>query len=248
MRIGQLLDRALRFTPGLFQKFIVLFVIQAICVAISQVPEYQVNVAVRGVGTLIQIVLGLYLMVAMPLLAAKHWRGERASISAIRKDISIILILKTLWLVGRIAIVTGVLAIFFLIPGIIYFVNRILAVYILLMERTSVSDAMKKSKKLMLAEKWYHNGSPWMRVSGLMFLIMVVSAFASVPTIGATVLVTQGADMMLGLLLAAFFIGSFVQLFVQTFGALAYVGFYCDLLARYEATDILSGIETFSSK
>ncbi len=243
MRIGQLLDRALRLTPGVFQKFIILFVIQALCVAVSQMPAYEVNMAIRGVGSLVQMVLSFYLMVAMPLLAARHWKGEKVSLSALRKDISFSLIFRVFGLLLRVGLVTGLLMILLVIPGIIYFVNRILAIYILIIEKTSISDSLKKSKKLMLGEKWYRSGSPWMRVTGLLLLIMVVSIFASVPTIGATLLIAQGTDVIPLLLLGALFLGSFIQLFVQTFGSLAYVGFYNDLLARYEATDILSGID-----
>jgi hypothetical protein len=133
-----------------------------------------------------------------------------------------------------------------IIPGVHYSVTRLLAIPIYVIEEGSTRDALWRSRFLMTRGKWYSPASPMMRVSVVMFIILVVVSSLSIGE-GARDYFGWGAGVTgVGSLI----IGTALSLFTQiltSVSTVVYVTFYFELRARYEGLDLLVDLEALES-
>ena len=183
MRIGQIMDRSLRLSKELLPKLIVLYVIMAAMqTAVQILPDMQLgdpftaSILVVGVSIL-QIIFGFALFLCVTFITAEHWLGNQLSVMDAFRRISFGLILRFIWLSIRIGFCMMFFLMLLIVPGIVYFVNRFLSYYVLLLEDTSTGDALRRSKTIMRhnpGKAWYSPSSPAMRLSGLMLILMLL--------------------------------------------------------------------------
>ncbi len=246
MSIGKIMDRALRLTPVVFgQLFFFYALYSAVTVAMSlpfitNNPGATIGVLVLG------FIFGVMAYFALMYVSAAYWLGGTMTTSQAISKISGSIILRCLWLF----IVTGFIAflgfLLFIIPGVIYSINRCLAPYILIVEDTSVDEAIKKSKYLMTRGKWYSLSGPYMRVTAIFIVVFVISLTASGIQIGAAA-VLAGSEFASKLSAIINFAAQLLQHFAGTVNCLCYVGLFYDLCARYEGSDLGADLDKLGS-
>ena len=243
MRLAQILDRSLKLLPGIFRKALPWYVLLAALAMAQNLAQRQEAIIVMVAFTILQMPVAFFVFMVTTSLSADHWVGNTANgVREAMRRVSFGLAMRILGVTIVAFVATMLWSILLLIPGIIYSVNRILAWYVLIVEDTSVSESLKKSKFLMTQDKWYRSSSPWARVTGISLILLFVRGIPSIVVVGAAAWVsTQNIDLVVvGVIM---FVGNLVLHFFSIFSQLAFIGFYYDLRARYEGADIVAGLE-----
>lgn len=215
-----------------------------------------------------------YVGVYVSLLASELWHGRAPDRREIAKRSGVKLAIRFLianWIVGLVTmmsclplfavvivsaalfhglpgplrlIVILTLAAVLLVPPIVYWCNRLMAGYILVLEQLAISQSIRRSKKLMTdvpGVRWYSFKSPLMRVSGILLILTVVSftpgLFAGVSSFSGF-----GEDRQIPFQetssIVMHFVAQLLSAFAQVFGVISIVGFYYDLRSRSEGYDL----------
>ncbi len=163
------------------ENFPLLFIIALISAAASYLPALVVVFAAGNSGamtttitTLVSvlftipitaIVYALYIEILSRLYLEKPmaWNEIRTNLG--RKIIPIIL------LTIAVSLLTGLAAILLVIPGIIVWLNYSLATTVLIIEGTSISESMKRSKFLIKDNRW--------KMLGLVIIVSIVGQIIS---------------------------------------------------------------------
>lgn len=247
--IGKILDGSFKFLPTLIKELLPILLIvttlQTIQNSHNTLGGLGLDSAVLGIIILASYVITIpfyiYLYFAQILLASNAWLGKDASLQVVKKRIKFSMLWRLIGLSLRITVITCLGLLLLIIPGIVYAVNRILAYYILIIEDCSITDALNKSKFLMTQGKWYQLSSPVMRITGLWFIVMMVSVIAGLLVGGGAALGTIGVANIISIVILA--LGVFISQVAGIFNFLCFVGFYHDLCARYEGADLMAKIE-----
>jgi hypothetical protein len=246
MAVGQILDRSLRLTPKLFLKLSPWYAVLAALVSgmtlfSSRKEVYLVVPFFIGV-----IGLSFALFFIVILLSREHWFGRvEAGVSDITSEINVGMVFRSFGLFIWVLVAGLLWMLLFIIPGIVYYYNRILSYYILVLEDEGVRASLSKSKWLMTRGKWYHSSSPIMRITGILLVHMFVNIIFSVFSQGGGAALGMSGDFAgeTVLVFVFVFISTFLSYLTGLFAGISMVGFYYDLCARYEGADLLSSIE-----
>ena len=256
MPVTRLMDRAIRLFPKVARRLLPLLLLAAWCGFLKTLKIPPVTVA----ATIIHLLLGFYIPICGTFVAAGAWLGTETTFRAARAQTSFRLMRRFfgigLWMVGGMLLpcvgaalilyVVGLpvaLAVLGIIPGLIYMSNRLLAGYVLVLENSTLGEAMRKSKFLMTRGRWYSPRSPYMRLSALMLLTMVFAIGIGALTGGLNAVNVSAKG---GLYVEISYLLTFTALLltelVSIFGYLCFVGFYYDLRARYEGADMMAEV------
>lgn len=257
-KIGKILDESLRFIPGMLSRRIL--GILASCAAIQSLADFTNTYLERFDSVVVHLVassgfavLGFlifyYLQVLYIFLARNAWLEIKQSLDQTLAEIKLLLLFRILSLGLIIAFKSMALCLLLIIPGLIYGMNRILAVYELVLEKRTIQQSLGESKFLMTHHPgipWYSFRTPIMRASGMLFITMLVSVPPGI-LIGGTIAfqkISTALDLVfdfasLGLL----FFSHFLTFLCTLFSTIAMVGLYYDLRARAYGTDIRAALE-----
>ena len=247
MRIGQIIDRSLRLLPSVFGPLAAWYVLLS---AITVAPDYEVIYSsnlLYIIAMIGQIVLSFILYFTVTIFASDLWLNKESSPKAASARITLSLVGRSIVLALRITVMTiaGILCLIF--PGLIYALNRLIAGYILIIEDTSVDYALKQSKYLMTRGKWYRFDSPMMRLSGIGIILIIL--FLILFSIGGGLVSVSGFETWDSSFASLFkFVVQFIGQIVSVFSDICFVGFYYDLKARYEGSDLVTALEQMSDK
>lgn len=243
MTVGEIIDRSLRISPKMFKKYLPLFAIISIFNSFTDTSLPKTYPFVMIALFFIWIPFAIFLYYGIVILSGEMWRGKDLTWREVKSRISFKLVLKVLSLTIRVSFIGGLGLFLLIIPGLIYFLNRSLAFYILIIEDCTVNEAIEKSKRLMTEEKWYSFSGPYTRITALFLVGMLPQFFVGV-LIGLSgvenISSTAGHVGSFALLIVAYLFNQFFTCFTNV----CFVGFYYDLSARYEGIDIVSDLQS----
>jgi hypothetical protein len=178
-------------------------------------------------------------IIELAMLAKAHqtWMGSDEKYLPDFRAVKLSLVLRLIGLNIWMSLMSVLLLLLLIVPGIIYIVHRIPAAAILVIENKPVFATLHRSKTLMTqrsAGGW--KSSPSIRVSGIFLVIFIASIFIGL--INPSSLVVEQSlvsPLSLTLLVAA----NFASLLLTAFRALAIVGFYHDLCARFDGVFLI---------
>jgi hypothetical protein len=247
MGIGQILDRSLRLTPGIFVKLSIWYLGLAGLTTggVYLLASREFAKVLSGVGCLfVAIILSIPLYFLVVLLSKEHWFGNTdAGVFDVASGISFRLAFRAIGLFIWVGFFTFLWSMLLIIPGLIYMFNRALSFYILVIDDTGVLESVDKSKFLMTRERWWKRRSPALRLSGIFLVHFLVSLVFNFLSQGAGHLFAQPGDLTSTVALSVQFFSTFASYFAGLFAGISMIGFYYDLCTRYEGADILSSIE-----
>ena len=160
---------------------------------------------------------------------ARSFNLKEALPLAIRR-LGVVDTLRSILLLLWMAVLTFLLTLLLIIPGLVYYVNRALSLPILLAEDVTIFGALARSKDLMTRSPWYSLTSPTMRISVIMTLLPIFGICLSIGSALMTAFVMSGpigiAQLVLGT--AASIVTNVFFIYVY----LVYFEFYIDLRRR----------------
>lgn len=238
MRVGEILDRSFRLVVPLTKSIFPALLFLASLHTFSLYMRADLNYFAWLLGEIIGWLGDYYIGLLVTILAADVWLEREPAFPRAAQKLTIGLIFRSFVCSMQFAFMTAFFTFLFIIPGIIYACNRILAMTILLVENVQVPRAMKWSKRLMKRGRWYSFKSPAMRVTGVLLVNFLAVGFLVTLDSGRL-----AAEDVLGVQTMSWVIVttlSGVLARVGTaFSALSLVGFYYDLRSRYEGADLL---------
>lgn len=247
MTVGRIVDRSLRLTPKLFKSLMVI----ALVVATLDGIDFFVEMAFSENATLViaskvlsigNRYLSAVLYILMMLFSAKLWVGETPTIANCKEQIRFGRILKGVFLSFYVSLLSFFGAILFIIPGVIFFLNRALAHPVFYLEGQNFSGALERSKFLMKQVPWYKGSSPVARLS-LLFGIQIFTTGVAAMAIVLTPFWMKAGGLGVTIQAISALLGGLVLQFLTMFATLSIVGFYLDLKVRYEGEDLLKSLE-----
>ena len=250
MRAGEILDRGFQVTPAVVRALLPFFLVMGALGALLNTFDEAMHSSTLeflyyGLRVF-EMLLSVYLYLVTIIVADSAWCGRPVDGRAARRRITAgtfgLLLLQ--WIV--ISFGTMFFALFLFIPGIVFFLNRFVAPYSVLIEGTGAFEAMRRSKALMTFSPLASFGSfrsPKGRLTGLMlvtFIVSFVPAFLLGGAAGFAGLFTMTAQFIL------FFAVSFVTVVCNAFANVTYLGFFHDLKLRSDGDDLLLQIAELS--
>lgn len=241
LRVGELLDLSLvmilHMLPGLLPVVVFIALSEQASVILPQ--DYAI---LHVLFAVLSYALPFVLQLVVTMAASSYRIHGSSGIARAFRQFPLRRFVGSICMTIWISIVTVFLCLFLVFPGIIYTVNRMLAVTIYIVEGQSMSDSLWRSKFLMTQGRWYSPSSPIMRVSVVLFVLFVVVSSLSL-RYGVTEYFGWGETVSsIGALIIEVIFGAFTQL-LTGFAAIVYVNFYYDLRSRYEGLDLLVGLE-----
>jgi hypothetical protein len=224
--VEEILTRSIVLTKNLFWEFSPLWL------SASLISTLQVKYNDDWSIYFLEIIVTFLFQVLIVVMAAHAWNGQPATLMAAINEITLSKVCRVCLLALLVLVVSFLLLFLLIIPGLVYLINRFLAFYIVILEDTPVDKAIERSKFLMNQERWYSLNSPAMRISVLTLVTGGVSL-----AIGLVVELTEGTiGLTQGNIVyqLSIVIGGIVSNAAYTFAAIAIVGFYYDLRARYD--------------
>lgn len=160
------------------------------------------------------------------------------------RKIDLMIFVENLWLTIRTALTGALLCFPLIIPGIVYLVNRALSPFVLNLQGTTVSEALRESKRLMTAERWYALHGPQIRITGIFisfFLLAFAISFSGLLVVGGlTLLGLFSTEIAVTELISGAVAKSIVLLFgivlqswLCVYEAAVLTAFFRDLQIRY---------------
>lgn len=239
--VGEILDKSFTVLGRVLPHLAIIFVLFAALDAASTASEYGV---VKLLGTLSNL-LECVVMLSYWFLIGAEWQGRPLSLGQALKKTNVSFILRVLALSLWIGILTALYSILLIIPGIVYFLNRYLALVCICFEEVTLTEALERGKFLMSQERWYSLNGAKMRYASLILVQLVLAIVLT----GVIVLLDRAVAAYVSGPARSFihFVASFViyllYQIVYLYGSIAVVGFYFDLRARYEALDLIQASE-----
>lgn len=249
MKLGELLDRSIRLSPAVYKRLFLLFFVVAALSVVGQLPQLDGSenpvLAILAAGSvLVSSLMGFYVMIVSVFLSAEYWLGNTSiTREEVKQKATFKLALRILGLFFVVTAGTIFWSLFFLIPGIIYMIRRILALYILVYEDLTVKESIAKSKEIMKLGKWYKSTSPIFRVSVIGLLSMFFAFVATAGVLGVMYLEASSSNLGLATTFFLMLIATLLQQLFGVFSYVAYAGVYFDARARFEGSDILADLE-----
>lgn len=239
LTIAQILDRSFRLAPKVFDKLIIPFALLAGLETAQLLPAVAATVHAQGLMKVAVAVLNVYIALLVMILSANLWRGAQVSIQQVREQITFGFAVRFFLLGVRIVLATILGLLLLVVPGLIYSINRLLAPYIYVLERTTAKEALAKSKRLM-------QSAPVLFLTGRLLAILLVMSLVTAAAAAAMIAGTQIAGLSeVSRKIAALI--NFFAFMLSGFGDvikyLCYTGLYFDFLARFEGADLLEQIE-----
>lgn len=254
MRVGELLDRSFRVTPDVVRELWFLFLVVASTGAVADTFETSFRAGTWGTKGLyfalrtMEALLAFYLHIVAVYVADDLWHGRTPNGKAARDRASIKMCFRIggQWLLLTIG--TTFFSFFFLLPGIIYFLNRFVAAYVILLEDSGVFAGMRRSKYLMKfapAARFGSFTSPKARLTGVMIVTFLISV---VPAIVLGGIAGFGSFIDTAARLVIFFAGCLLTVICNAYANVTYLGFYYDLRLRAEGDDLFDELRVLSAR
>lgn len=245
MSIARIIDRALRLAPSAFSKMIVPFAVMSVLSGFINIGRLmEKHPLVFFAIWLIFLALSFFIGIACMIIAKDVWfRNHDTSLKLVMKKISG----KFLWKYFELSVVMGVntvlLSLLFIIPGIIYSVNRIFSYYILVTEDTTIKEALSRSKELMSQQSWWALRGPLTRLTAIGIVVGVIQM--ALMSIGGALGAAQGTSAIsIPVFIGLYFIYMLGTYFVLCLQILCYAGLYNDLCIRYHGADIMQDLDS----
>ena len=189
------------------------------------------HVAIVMCAIVIQCALTLYLVFVSIQVVVAEWRGTSLSLADAAFSLNGMLVLRyiglTLWMI----VVSFLLLLLLIIPGVVYIGNRFFAPYILIVEGESVFTSLRKSKSLMTSAPWYSLSGPLMRLSVILaafFFVGILVFFVNFTLAASVYFVSgEGGALLEGLI-------AFISHILGLYATAVCAGFYIDTKARAE--------------
>jgi len=238
-RVGEILDDGLT---------VLLRVLGRLAIVLVLILAADAATSVLWVGTraaeFFDIFLGVveYLLkISYTFVIGAEWQGRSLSLNRAVKKITFPFILKVVILYLRVGLMTAAYSLLLVIPGIVYFINRVLAFTCIYFEEVSVDEALERSQFLMNQEKWYSLGSAKMRYSALILVVLPLNLVVTSVAIRFLDMVNGHAwePFTLAIRFGAYFLTFLVLQIMFLYMDTVAVGFYFDLRTRYEALDLV---------
>lgn len=250
MRVGEILDRSFKLLPRLAKPLIPIYLLLSLLSTASTYLNYGLQHEGGFASSLLLIPIGLfqwiifyYFYVLVVFAGRDAWLNYEVTLQQARREVTFMRVLKVFALGWIVMLASLVYALLLIIPGIVYFVNRVPAIYILLLENKKIFDSLRQSKRLMTHHPgiaWWSTKTPMMRVSAIMLITMILNFLPGIIS-GANMFfnaLEHGGVKMGWLDLAILFTSNILTLVCSTFGYLAMLGFYYDLRTRAEGLDL----------
>lgn len=166
-----------------------------------------------------------------------------------RQRVTFSLVLQVIMLNLRVVIITLLGLLLFIIPGVVYYTNRLLAYQVLVLEGLGVTESMSRSKELMNHEPWYSMQGALARLSGLsLFLLMGYLIVSIITTSLGAVLEAKTSSTLAPLLTLPYLAFGLISQIVPWFNQLVFAGLFCDLLVRHHGYDIAREIKNIDTE
>lgn len=269
LSLGMLLDRSFKIAASLYlEKLLIVFLIFSLLMGGLQAAPPGIQM----VGGLLLNFLNTWLFICIVYFVSEYWKGKTdASLGDVLGRASFRTFLRLLLLglfislgcmagplVGGLSALllslvlglskeAGMILAFLLvaigaIPSFIFYLDRVLATCIIILEDVTAQEGCVASKSLMTRTPRLRQGSPFRRLGAVTFCIFIIATAIGLGFSSLTLSITDATQSTI-LLVGIGSITSFVTQFTSCFSITAYVGFYHDLLVRYEARDILSTLD-----
>ncbi len=235
MTLGHIFDHSLSLLLKNLRSLWWIFALQALLTILDHCSSngFFASLLILGAELGLRIVIFLVLLYTSEAL----WEGRVLTISACFNRIAATRFFVLFELIVRILFWTLLGLVLFIVPGLVYATNRIMAPYILLIENLSVQDSLRKSKFLFTREPWYSLRGAMVRVSWIAFLTLALGFFAGLffemafPLLSIAQNTGGFEQIPAALFLVA---GALVFYGTNLYFALVYFGFYLDLRMRYD--------------
>ena len=237
-RVGDILDRSLRVTVAVLRSGELTSILVGIVVAWA-VADTIADIRGKSLPAILDTIFSCMITVHTIPHAARRWDGREAF--ALTPGAAFARVLGGSFLLGLGAVIC---ALALIIPGIIFYMNRIFFPYFILIEGATVKESYQRSKELVQYRPgiaWYSFSAPLMRV-GAIGLVFLTLAFTLV--IGISVI----SGFVEGILFVEetppwWLFGANILLnagvvFATVFSVIAFYGLYYDLRARREGVDL----------
>jgi len=242
-RVGEILDHGFTVLRSTLPRLAIVLVLFA-AFDTAEVLFWTGGGAVKLLGILLNIAQWVVSLSYVFLLGAE-WQGRPISLGQALNKTTFSFIVKSMTLSLRVGLMSALYGMLLLIPGIVYFLNRVLAFTCIYFEEVSVPEALDRSKFLMTQEKWYSLSGAKMRYGSLILVSIVLNLAIS----GMTALFLGAVDAYVGgpisgpLSYASLFVNHFLTQLLYLYAGIVGVGFYFDLRTRYEALDLIGSPE-----
>ena len=248
LRIGVILDQSIRLFPKLMRNIWFYYLALAVFPAVQQIPIVSYNWVLSLSLSFVFLLASYPLSILVTFISAAVWVNEPLDIKTAWKRVTFNMLFKTVVLSTIIATLSFFGLLLFVIPGIVYYMNRILAINIMVLEGRSVGFSLRKSRHLMTREKWWKSSSPLVRVNGLLLFFLITYTFVSLISGAVSALTMQESFPFSQSVVFLFQYGlGLISMLIPLLNQLCFVGFYFDLRSRYEALDLFSELEKVSS-
>ena len=245
LSIGELLDRALQLLkPAVLRTWVLILLAALLNVGTFVLQAYNYE-SISLLPAIASFVIYIYLFFVSVYMASALWCGSDASLHRARSRIHWRRIFRFFGLSLWMSFIAMLGFLLLIIPGVVYLMNRCLAVYVLLLEQPAVFQSLRKSKLLMTRAPWYALSGPLMRVFGLSIVLWTMLAFSMILQ-GIFQLVAYAGGVYFAAGVGVQLVTGVIAGAIQIFSQIAYVGFYYDLRARYEGSDLLAQLSAFS--
>jgi len=260
MRIGEIMDRTFQLLPQLIKPLLGISLAIAVLATLSTYLNFELQQGSNIIHTLLlflptsilQWILTYYFMLLATFLSDSLWISGSADSANCRAKVTFGKMITAFLLQAAIILAGMAWMLLFIIPGLIYFVNRIPAINIYLLENLSFRESLRKSKMLMThcpGIPWYSFRTPMMRISAILLVSMVLNLMPAMIS-GSNVFFNtlQGKLTTFNTLdYVINFVASFLTMVFSTFGYLAGVGFYYDIRTRAQGIDLKHEIASLNS-
>lgn len=246
--IGAILDRSFSISVKLIDRSL----LSTILILTVLWAAFDTFLVINGIFVpyVIDNAVFSYLAALTITPAFKLWHGRRPDFETPLET--------TTQIFGRIflaATIAGLLsmlyAILLIIPGVVYYTNRVLAPYAIAIEGLGVRDALRRSKSLTTnyrRKAWYSYGAPLWRAMGIGLVVVMVILAPVIVLEAALSFLAAGQEELQGLaLFAENCLAYFVVLLGQVLSVVAFLGFYSDLRTRSEALDLRAELQSISA-
>lgn len=242
-RLGEILDHGFTVLKRSLPPLAVVLVLFA-AIDTAEPLFWSGDLPAKLLGILLNIIQW-FVGLSFVFLLGAEWQGRPISLGQAMKKTTFSFVLKATALSIVVGIMTALCSILLVIPGIIYFLNRVLAFTCIYFEEVNVAEALSRSKFLMTQEKWYSLKGPKMRYLGLILVTIILSVVVG----GGGALFMGAADAYISapfstpVIYATQFTGALLLHILSLYTWTVAVGFYFDLRARYEALDLMESPE-----
>lgn len=245
--MGQIIDRSISGSAPMLKHLLPLYLVISLLPAIQQTQSVRDSLSLSVMISLLWVLVSFPLSVLITLLSRDIWLERRTSLKKVWQEITPGIVLQFILLNLRIVLGTIVGLLLFIIPGVIYATNRLLAGTILLLEKPhNIEYALAKSKFILNQESWLSPYGPVGRISGIVLFSLFIQILISATSSG--ILAVEDVRKVINSSALEFVLHYLLDIAAQTIGiinSLVFTAFYFDLLSRYEGYDLQERTDLF---